>query len=49
MGIFSKIFNGLKKTKEVISKKISQIFVGELDAEFYEDLEINSYREGRER
>ena len=40
MGIFSKIFNGLKKTKEVISKKISQIFVGELDAEFYEDLEM---------
>lgn len=40
MGIFSKIFNGLKKTKDAISKKISQIFVGELNAEFYEDLEM---------
>ncbi len=40
MGIFSKIFNGLKKTKDAISKKISQIFVGELDSEFYEDLEM---------
>ena len=40
MGLFSKIFNGLKKTKDAISKKISQIFVGELNAEFYEDLEM---------
>ena len=40
MGIFSKIFGALKKTKEAISKKISQIFVGELDDEFYEELEF---------
>ena len=39
MGIFSKFFGALKKTKDAISKKISQIFVGELDDEFYEDLE----------
>ena len=40
MGIFSKFFGALKKTKEVISKKISQIFVGELDDDFYEELEF---------
>ena len=40
MGIFSKIFGALKKTKDAISKKISQIFVGELDDEFYEELEF---------
>ena len=40
MGIFSKFFGALKKTKDVISKKISQIFVGELDDEFYEELEF---------
>ena len=40
MGIFSKFFGALKKTKEAISKKISQIFVGELDDEFYEELEF---------
>lgn len=39
MGIFSKFFGALKKTKDAISQKISQIFVGELDDEFYEDLE----------
>lgn len=39
MGIFSKFFGALKKTKDAISKKISQIFVGELDDEFYEELE----------
>ena len=39
MGIFSKFFGALKKTKEAISKKISQIFVGELDDDFYEELE----------
>ena len=39
MGIFSKFFGALKKTKDAISKKISQIFVGELDDDFYEDLE----------
>ena len=40
MGIFSKFFGALKKTKEAISKKISQIFVGELDDEFFEELEF---------
>ena len=40
MGLFSKIFGALKKTKDAISKKISQIFVGELDDEFYEELEF---------
>lgn len=40
MGIFSKFFGALKKTKDAISKKISQIFVGELDEEFYEELEF---------
>ncbi len=39
MGFFSKIFNGLKKTKDKIASKLSQIFVGELNDEFYEDLE----------
>lgn len=39
MGLLSKFFGALKKTKESISKKISQIFVGELDDEFYEELE----------
>lgn len=39
MGIFSKFFGALKKTKDAIAKKISQIFVGELDDDFYEELE----------
>ncbi len=39
MGIFSKIFQGLKKTKDAISSKIKSIFVGELDDEFFEELE----------
>lgn len=40
MGVFSKFFGALKKTKDAISKKISQIFVGELDDDFYEELEF---------
>ena len=40
MGFFSKIFQGLKKTKDAIASKISSIFVGELDDEFYEELEF---------
>ena len=40
MGIFSKFFGALKKTKDAISKKISQIFVGELDDDFYDELEF---------
>ena len=40
MGIFSKLFDGLKKTKDAISSKISYLFKGELDDEFYEELEF---------
>lgn len=41
MGIFSKIFAGLKKTKDSISKKLSMIFGnGELDDDFFEELEF---------
>ena len=40
MGIFSKFFGALKKTKDAISQKITQIFVGELDDDFYEELEF---------
>ena len=40
MGIFSKFFGALKKTKDAISKKLSQIFVGELDDDFFEELEF---------
>ncbi len=39
MGFFSKIFAGLKKTKEAFVNKIKGLFVGELDDEFYEELE----------
>ncbi len=39
MGFFGKIFNGLKKTKDAFSSKIKGLFVGELDDEFYEELE----------
>ena len=39
MGFFSKLFSGLKKTKESIANKINSIFVGELNDEFFEDLE----------
>jgi len=39
MSFFSKIFGGLKKTKEAITSKLSSIFVGELDDDFYEELE----------
>lgn len=40
MGVFSKFFGALKKTKDAISKKITQVFVGELDDDFYEELEF---------
>ena len=40
MGIFSKLFNGLKKTKDAISSKISYLFNGELDDDFYDELEF---------
>ena len=40
MGLFSKISDGLKRTKEKISKKFYQLFKGrELNDEFYDDLE----------
>lgn len=40
MGFFSKIFGGLKKTKDTLAQKISMIFGrGELDDEFFEELE----------
>lgn len=40
MGFFSKIFAGLKKTKDSISQKLSMIFGnGELTEDFFEDLE----------
>ena len=40
MGLISSIVNGLKKTKESLSKKIASLFVtNELDEFFYDDLE----------
>jgi fused signal recognition particle receptor len=40
MGLFSKIFNGLKKTKEAIGGKLRELFLGnKFDAEFYDCLE----------
>lgn len=40
MGFFSKIKEGLKKTKDNFSKKLYSVFTGRrLDDEFYEDLE----------
>ena len=40
MGLISAIINGLKKTKESISKKLASLFVAnELDEFFYDDLE----------
>ncbi len=39
MNIFAKFFNELKKTKNMIAEKLSRIFHGELDADFYEELE----------
>lgn len=39
MGIFSKLFSGLKKTKDAIVSKLTGLFHGELDEEFFEELE----------
>ena len=40
MGFFDKIKQGLKKTKENISKKIFEVFKAKaLDEDFYEELE----------
>lgn len=42
MGFFSKIFAGLKKTKDSLAKKLSMIFgSGELTDEFFDDLEYS--------
>ena len=41
MGFFSKIKDGLKKTKESLGKKIFEAFKArELDDDFYEELEF---------
>lgn len=40
MGFFSKLFNGLKKTKTALSEKLKYVFSkNELDEDFYEELE----------
>lgn len=39
MGLFSKLFSGLKKTKDALVSKLSGLFSGELDDEFFEELE----------
>lgn len=40
MGIFSKLFNGLKKTKTALSDKLKYVFSkNELDDDFFEELE----------
>ena len=41
MGLFSKIANGLKKTKEAFVNKLTALFKGgDIDADFYEELEF---------
>lgn len=41
MGFFSKLFNGLKKTKTALSEKLKYVFSkNELDEDFYEELEF---------
>jgi len=41
MGFFSKIANGLKKTKEAFVNKLTSLFMGgDIDADFYEELEF---------
>lgn len=41
MGIFSKLFNGLKKTKTALSDKLKYVFSkNELDDDFFEELEF---------
>ena len=40
MGFFSKIFNGLKKTKNALAEKLKYVFTkNELDEDFFEELE----------
>ena len=41
MGLFSKIKNGLKKTKDALITKLNAVFRGgDIDADFYEELEF---------
>ena len=41
MGFFTKIRNGLKRTKDALISKLNAVFRGgDIDAEFYEDLEF---------
>ena len=41
MGFFSKIANGLKKTKEAFVNKLTSLFMGgDIDADFYDELEF---------
>ena len=41
MGLFAKIRNGLKKTKDAFITKLNAVFRGgDINAEFYEDLEF---------
>jgi len=41
MGLFTKIKNGLKKTKDALISKLNAVFRGgDIDAEFYDDLEF---------
>lgn len=41
MGLFSKIKNGLKKTKDALINKLNAVFRGgDINADFYEDLEF---------
>ena len=39
MGLFSKLFSGLKKTKDAISNKFESLFKKELNDDFYDELE----------
>ena len=39
MGLFSKLFSGLKKTKDAISNKFENLFKKEINDDFYEELE----------
>ena len=40
MGIFAKFFEGLRKTRANFGELISKVFVGELNDEFFEELEF---------
>ena len=41
MGFFSRLFEGMKKTKKSFSEKLKYIFTGnEIDEDFFEELEF---------